>query len=61
MGALRHTCICLCAKCESLGSGAFGAQPCGAEPLRLEAARPEEASGGMYRAAPLDQKGDERP
>jgi len=40
MGELRHTCICLCARCESLGSGAFGAQPDGAEPLQIEADPP---------------------
>lgn len=55
-----HTCICLCEKCERLGLGAFGVQPDGAEPLQLEAARPEVLPVGTFQAAPSRQRCDEQ-
>ncbi len=60
MRELRHTCICLCEKCENLGLGAFGVQPDGAEPLQLEAARTEELPVGILQAPPLRQRCDEQ-
>lgn len=55
MRELRHTCICLCTTCESLGCGAFGKQPDGAEPLQIEAAQTDEssASAAGYQAVPV--------
>jgi hypothetical protein len=55
MGELRHTCICLCARCESLGSGAFGAQPDGAEPLQVEADPPRAPLGESAQPSPVLQ------
>jgi hypothetical protein len=55
MGELRHTCICLCARCESLGSGAFGAQPDGAEPLQVEADPAPGPLGASNQPAPALQ------
>lgn len=55
MRELRHTCICLCATCERLGCGAFGEQPDGSEPLRIEPSQNDAPSGPAmeYHAAPV--------
>lgn len=55
MRELRHTCICLCTTCERLGCGAFGEQPDGAEPLRIESSQADEhaAPAIEYHAAPV--------
>ena len=60
MGELRHTCICLCSRCESLGTGAFGVQPDGAEPLQLVVAQASELPVGILQSAPISQGGDEQ-
>ena len=60
MGELRHTCICLCLRCEGLGAGAFGVQPDGAEPLQVQVTRADELPVGILQATPISQGGDEQ-
>lgn len=56
MGESRHTCICLCSRCERQGAGAFGVQPDGAEPIWLEAARAAQTLVEGRRAASSDPR-----